>query len=139
MTASKKKRKVNKKSLANIQEGKCRFRDKELASRAGKKGAAKQKEMKTLRETYAHILSLKSPKTIEDKLKQLMPDLPPDISMKMAICLRTAIEATQGNMQAVKEVREVTEGLLTQNHNLNGNIDNKVNGKILIEFVKGKK
>jgi hypothetical protein len=105
---------------------KGQFKNKKLASEAGKKSATVQSEMREARKMYEYCLSLKAPEQIEQTLKKHLPDIEHEkIDMLKAICLRTVIEAGNGNIQAIKEVfdRAFGQAKSQQDVNLTGNID----------------
>lgn len=126
-----------KKNKLDYLTAKGRLRDKNLAREVGAKGNARIKELKTARETYKMLLDLKTPDKIKDKLKELMPNLPEDMTNRLALYTKTFLEAINGNMTAVKEITDRVDGLLKQEIDISGELD--MDNKITVEFVKAKK
>jgi hypothetical protein len=124
---------------------KGQFINKDLAAKAGKKSGVVRRELKNARDTYNFILSLNAPEQIKEGLKKLMPELPDDMNNRMALYLKTFVMAANGNIQAVKEITDRTDGLLKQeiSQELSGEITSNINIKelkqdLLSEVIKAK-
>jgi general stress protein YciG len=134
------KRKMNPKSLENLQKGSAPFkRDPKFASEAGKKGQKAQQELRTARDTYNFILGLKAPEKIKEGLKQLMPDLPEEMNVRLAMYLKTVVEAINGNLRAVEEITNRLDGQAKQDILLSGSLDTGEGNTVTVNIIAPKK
>lgn len=114
----------------------------ELAKEAGKKSGEARRDKanfrKTFRELYLEVLQMKAPEKLKENLKQFFPELPDNMSNDMAITLMLLVEASNGNLSAMKELREVTDGMVKQHMEFSGDITTE-DKTLHIKFIEASK
>jgi hypothetical protein len=78
-------------------------------------------------------LNSQTPEQQREKLKKYFPNLPDNASNLIGMFHRAMVEAHNGNVKAFKTICELA-GILEQNININGNIQN--NNVVQVNFIK---
>jgi ferritin-like protein len=107
--------------------------NRELASQAGKNSGVARREQRAMRELMLEALNSQTPEQQIEKLKKYFPNLPDNASNLIGMFHRAMVEAHNGNVKAFKTICELA-GILEQNININGNIQN--NNVVQVNFIK---